>query len=161
MTAPDFYPIFKRAKYEKWRGISPRAAGAAMGCRRCSASCLPLPLYGCAALVKVVRPVALRLHLDNARSAGKLRLLGNTKRIFEACCCVGKASAQNVSEILGWIKSFGRNQLAARNGLLEHFRVSFDVQDLEAGVFKVKQAVAHLLWEPNDPDRNSSRSLLE
>ena len=28
------------------------------------------PLYGSAALVKVVRPVALRLDLDNARSAG-------------------------------------------------------------------------------------------
>jgi hypothetical protein len=41
-------------------------------------------VYGSAALVKVVRPVTLRLHLDNARLAGKLRRLGNTKRICEA-----------------------------------------------------------------------------
>ncbi len=30
-------------------------------------------------------PSSRRLHLDNARSARKLRHLGNTKRIFEAC----------------------------------------------------------------------------
>ena len=75
---PQRSTIFQRRANDE-SGAANAVMGAGTACLRVSASIVRLR---CACQGRALS--SRRLHLDNARSAGKLRLLGNTKRIFKA-----------------------------------------------------------------------------